>query len=219
MRQSLLGAMTVLAFLASMLLAADQKNAAEKKNAENGTQRLLGFDIDRLMQEYDTNKDGFLQHDELPTAWRDHFDELDSNKDGKLSRDELERGLVFLQPRRRPADVVFVLIEMSDCDECCAGELQTIYDSLRKLDKNKDGKIDAEELTVARQEIVEDRVNNIFKALDQNKDGKISRAEARGLVKENFDRLDTNKDGFLEREELLRAASEKPVFQNEPLKK
>ena len=45
--------------------------------------------------------------------------------------------------------------------------------------------------------------------LDANKDGKISKDEARGRLKEDFDKIDLNKDGFIDREELIKAASER----------
>src|SRR5262249_46267278 len=157
----------------------------------------------------DKNGDGFLQRDEVPAYLRDRFDELDTNKDGKLSREELEKGVAYLQPRRRTSDFLFILIETSDCDADCSGEIQRVYDALRKLDKNKDGKMDGEELKAARQEMLEERVDNIIKELDANKDGRISRDEARGPIKRNFDKIDTNKDGFIDRGELLRAASER----------
>jgi len=165
--------------------------------------------VNRLFEDYDKNKDGFLQRDELPARLRHHFDQVDTNKDGKLSREEVQQGIVYMQPHRRPSDVVFVLIEMSDCDDGCCCELQQLYDVLRKLDKDKNGKIDPGALKAARQEILEDRVNGILKDLDTDQDGKISRQEARGRVKEHFDRLDANKDGFVDRDELMRAASEK----------
>jgi Ca2+-binding EF-hand superfamily protein len=204
--------MTVLALLIGGLAAAQDKAKPDpKKPTDDKKQEKTGlhFDVDRFIKEYDKNGDGFLQRDEVPAYLRDRFDELDTNKDGKLSREELEKGIVLLQPRRRPSDVVFILIETSDCDDECAGELQQIYDTLRKLDKNKDGKIDPEELKAARQELLEERVDNIIKELDTNKDGKISRDEARGPIKRNFDKIDTNKDGFIDREELLKAASER----------
>ena len=116
------------------------------------------------------------------------------------------------QPQRRPSDLVYLLIEMSDCDEGCQGELQHIYDVLRTLDKNKDGKLDADELTAMRHQLIEQRADHLIKRLDTNKDGKISRAEAKGQLKEDFDRIDVNKDGFIERDELIRAISEKPTM-------
>ncbi|MHB1426507.1 MAG: EF-hand domain-containing protein [Gemmataceae bacterium] len=165
------------------------------------------FDLDRFIADYDTNKDGYLSRNELPPDLRPAFDRIDANKDGKLSREELERGIAQLQPTRRPSDLIHVLIEMSDCDDACHGEIQRAYDILRKLDTNKDGKIDADELKAAREQIVKDRVAYLFKELDKNKDGKISRDESQGMLRQDFDQLDRNKDGFIDRAELTRAAT------------
>jgi Ca2+-binding EF-hand superfamily protein len=168
------------------------------------------FDVDRFFAEYDKNKDAFLTKDELPERLRHAFDKIDANKDGKISREELRQGIAYLQPRRRPSDVVFVVIEMSDCDEGCAAEVQRMYDVLRSLDKNKDGKIDADELKAMRQQLVAERVDHLIRELDADKDGKISREEAKGEIKRNFDEIDANKDGYIDRDELLRAATAKP---------
>src|SRR5262249_15104891 len=145
-----------------------------------------------------------------PEEFRHVFARLDTNKDNRLSLAELEKGAAHLRSSRRPSDVVFVLVEMSDCDECCAEELQHLYDLLRKLDRNKDGKIDAAELKAGRKAIVKARVDRLIRELDTNKDGKISKAEARGAIKRHFDELDANKDGFVDRAELMRAAEARP---------
>lgn len=137
------------------------------------------FDADRFLEEYDRNKDGFIERDELPRRLRYAFDQVDVNKDGKLSREELEAGAVYLQPRRRPSDVVDILIEAGDADKESRQELQTMYDELRKLDKNHDGKIDAEEIKGMGERLIQERVDGIFEDLDVNHDGKISREEAR----------------------------------------
>ena len=141
----------------------------------NRARRLRGkaprFDLERFLKDYDTNKDGRLSRNELPPELRPAFDRIDADKDGKVSREELERGIAHLHPMRRPSDLIHVLIEMSDCDDACHGEVQRAYDILRKLDKNKDGKIDPDELKAAREQIVKDRVDYLFKELDKNKDG------------------------------------------------
>jgi Ca2+-binding EF-hand superfamily protein len=108
-----------------------------------------------------------------------------------------------------PADTVRTLIEMSDQDPGCTEELQQIYDMLRKLDTNKNGKLDAQALKAAGDNILKERVKEVFDRLDKNKDGKISRDEAQGRIKEDFDKIDTNKDGFIEIDELLKAARER----------
>jgi Ca2+-binding EF-hand superfamily protein len=111
------------------------------------------------------------------------------------------------ESRRRPSDVVFILIETSGHDETSAAEIQKMYDILRKLDKNNDGKIDAEALRAAREQIINDRVDYLLKELDTDMDGKISRDEAKGRIKEHFDRIDRDKDGFISKEELRQAIS------------
>lgn len=165
------------------------------------------FDLERFLKDYDTNKDGRLSRNELPPELRPAFDHIDADKDGKVSREELERGIAHLHPTRRPSDLIHVLIEMSDCDDACPGEVQRAYDVLRKLDKNTDGKIDPDELKAAREQIVKARVDYLFKELDKNTDDKISRDEAKGMLRQDFDEIDRNKDGFIDREELTRAAT------------
>jgi Ca2+-binding EF-hand superfamily protein len=90
-----------------------------------------------------------------------------------------------------------------------------MYDVLHRLDKNKDGKLDPQELSALREQMQEERVSNIMKELDTNGDGKISREEARGPIRRNFDHIDTNKDGFIDRDELMRAASERSPARKE----
>jgi len=202
------------AILATGLVAgADRKDKGspdKSRAAEKGGQAAPLFDLDAFLKANDRNKDGYLSRDELPERFRHNFNNLDTDKDGKLSRQELARGAVYLQSGPRPSDVVFLLVEMSDCDECCAEELQIIYDFLRKLDNNKDGKIHADELKASREELISKRIAAIFRNLDANKDGKISREEAKGQIKRHFDELDANQDGFIDRGELTRAAAENP---------
>src|SRR5262245_29985772 len=187
----------LLALLGAGLAAQDQKTPRDRDKPDqppgnagkSGGQKTsqgeqpLRFDVSGFLRDHDLNKDGMLDKDELPPRLQDRFAQLDTNKDGKLSKEELEQGIVFLQPARRPADVLVVLIEMSDCDECCAEELAHFYAMLRKLDKDNDGKFSPEELAAARRTLVEDRVANLFKELDRDKDGYLSRDEARGYVR------------------------------------
>jgi len=207
-----------LVFLAASLVAhedrkdrgGDRPPRARDEAPPAGKARPL-FDTAEFLKEHDRNKDGFLTKDELPARFRHNFDKLDANKDGKLSKEELEKGVAHLGPSRKPSDFVFVLIEMSDCDECCAEELQVVYDALRTMDRNHDGKITAEELKGARESLVQKRITGIFDELDTNKDGKISREEARGMIRHHFSDLDADKDGFVSRDELMKAAVEKPA--------
>jgi len=183
----------------------NDKQSEQKKDDKKAKGRPL-VNVDAFMKEYDRDNDGFLSKEEMPDWLHYNFERLDTNKDGKISKEELTKGMAYLQQRRRPSDVVIVLIEMSDCDECCGEEIQRAYEFLYKLDKNKDGKLDADELKAGRELVVKERVEGILKRLDADKDGKISRKEAKGLIKDHFDDLDRNKDGFVDKDELTAGA-------------
>jgi Ca2+-binding EF-hand superfamily protein len=137
------------------------------------------------------------------------FGNLPAAEDSKDEKN-VEKKPTAQEGRRRPSDVVFILIETSDIDEDSTAELQRIYDVLRKLDTNKDGRIDPAELKVVRQQLIEERVDHIMKKLDADKDGRISKEEAKGRIKEHFDRLDLDKDGYISRDELRQAISARP---------
>jgi Ca2+-binding EF-hand superfamily protein len=208
----LVGSIPLLAILAVGFAVAQERGerepAPKSKTAEPG--KSLQIDTEGFFKDHDKNGDGYLQRDELPPEYRPAFGRLDANKDGKISRAELEQGIAFLHPRRRPSDMVYMLVEMSDFDDDCHREVQRAYDILRNLDKNRDGKIDPDELKAGREHIVNNRVTFLFKQLDADKDGKISRDEAKGRIRENFQEIDRNRDGFIERDELLKAIMEKP---------
>ena len=208
-----------LVFLAGLPADEDKSESRKEKRAERKEERKDKLrplvDVDAFMKEYDRDNDGYLTKDEMPDWLHYNFARLDTNKDGKISKDELTKGMAYLQQRRRPSDVVIVLVEMSDCDEGCGEEIQRAYEFLHKLDKNKDGKLDADELKAGRDLVIKDRVDRIIKRLDTDKDGKISKKEAKGLINEHFADLDRNKDGFVDREELAAGAAAKVVEQKD----
>ncbi|HWG47471.1 MAG TPA: EF-hand domain-containing protein [Gemmataceae bacterium] len=200
--------LTVL-LLGGLLLAQPKDKPATPKDRPATPKPATPSHVDEMFDDHDKNKDGFLTRDELPPGLRARFDRIDADKDGKLSRAEVDRGLLHLLPQRRSSDLIYAILEMSAHDAGCCGELQRAYDLLRRADKNKDGKLDADELKAAREQVVKDRIAFLIKELDADGDGRISKAEARGPVRANFTVIDTNKDGFINRDELLRAALDK----------
>lgn len=170
----------------------------------------IAFDVDAFIKQFDKNGDGYLQAEEMPPEVRSAFERIDANKDGKLSREELVRGVGHLQSRPRASDVISMLIEMSDFDNDSRGDLQRAYEILLSLDKNRDGKIDEDELKVGRARILKSRIDSLFKQLDTDNDGLISREEAKGQVRQDFNAIDLNHDGFIDRDELMRAATARP---------
>lgn len=160
------------------------------------------FDAQRFIKDHDKNGDGKLSKDELPQAAQQDFAQIDSNKDGFISADELRQHADRMaQQRPQLVEVIWYAIDVPE-DQPTVKELQSAYDELRKLDKNKDGKIDEGEVKALREERKKERIDGIFSALDKNKDGKISKDEARGLWADNFASLDKNKDGMLDRQEV-----------------
>jgi len=193
--------------------AQDRGERPPPREGEKAPGRPLQFDIDRFFKDFDKNEDGFLSREELPAELRQSFDRIDANQDGKISRQELARGIAHLQPRRRASDMIHMLIEMSDANEDTGAEVQRAYDILRGLDKNRDGKIDAEELKAGRTRLLRGRIDTLFKQLDTDGDDRISRAEAKGQIRQDFDEIDRNRDGYIDREELMRAAVRPPMPQ------
>ncbi len=224
MQRLLLGTFTLLAFMAGSLLTAEEKDKKDKDNKKPTAATVTKVDAKKgeitvkytdtqgkeAEKTFHLTKDIHLFDETGRAAAIDVFesghDVLIVEAEGQLK--ELRRAPSAPRPYSL-ASQVRTLVEMSAYDPASGEELQRIYDELRKLDTAKDGKIDAKALKAASDRIAEERVDGLIKRLDVNKDGKISREEAKGLIKENFDKIDTNKDGFIDRDELLKAAMER----------
>jgi Ca2+-binding EF-hand superfamily protein len=96
-------------------------------------------------------------------------------------------------------------------------EMKNAYESLKKLDKNGDGKLTRDEVQPAgfgrgaggggfgRGFSAADFVDRIM-AYDKNKDGKVTKDELPENLQNLLDRFDENKDGALDKAELEKAA-------------
>lgn len=96
-------------------------------------------------------------------------------------------------------------------DRAEAAAFPRLAEKFDALDKNKDGKLSADERP--RRGGMHDghrggKRGAAFAKLDTNKDGKLSRAEAAADPKfaERFDKMDLNKDGFIDRTDRELAA-------------
>jgi Ca2+-binding EF-hand superfamily protein len=205
-------------------VAADQKNKQDKGTAKPTTATITKVDAKKgeITVKY-TDETGKSQEKTFQlasdvrlldeTGRVVQLDVFESGNDALVVESEgklLEvRRAPHRNPTRRLSDAVSALIEMTDCEKGCAEDLQKIYDMLRRLDTGKNGKIDPKALKAEAEQILHDRVQQVFQRLDTNKDGKISREEARGLIKEHFDKIDSNKDGLISFDELLTASRER----------
>lgn len=98
-----------------------------------------------------------------------------------------------------------------------AKEIENAVAALRKLDRNEDGKLTAEEIGGRPPGDRPERgrpgrdgdgrpspeqMMARFKEADTNEDGKLSKEEAPGRLKEGFARLDADESGFIEKSEF-----------------
>jgi Ca2+-binding EF-hand superfamily protein len=144
-----------------------------------------------------------LSKDELPQDLQNGFKDIDKNNDNMLSAEELTQHVQRMSQRRpQIVEVIYFCLDGPEREPVSAEELQVAYEFLLQLDKNKDGKIDDDDLRQVRQERSQQRLDRVFKSMDRNQDNKISKDEARGIWSEHFDQLDKNKDQFLDQDEI-----------------
>jgi Ca2+-binding EF-hand superfamily protein len=139
-------------------------NAA--RNRMGGGGRGFG---ESLVKFLDANKDNKVTRDEFAKLLT-LFDALDTNHDGELSQEELN-GLFRA-----------INTAQSEAQNQATGGVD-VSSLFTKFDKNKDGKLTADELTDER----------MFKALDLNKDGSVSRDEAETALKQMAERAKAKK--------------------------
>jgi Ca2+-binding EF-hand superfamily protein len=181
-------------------------------------------DVRQFIAQFDRNRDGFLDINEVPADLRGVFNQIDANRDGRLSAEELQQYFVRNPPPPPNvplADVVLDAAIDAAQDPTELADVQRSYELLRLIDTNNDGRITAEEARAAKPRLIERRADGIIRNFDVDKDGRISRQEAKGQLAQDFDRLDTNKDGFVDKAELIRALTvqlnQPPAGQPQPI--
>jgi Ca2+-binding EF-hand superfamily protein len=136
-----------------LLLGAVVTAPAQERPKQRPKEAPKAFDPARLLEQYDKNKDGFLEKSELPERLQQRFEQMDLNNDGKLNREELTKVAqrIGKQPQARPGaapDLLFGLLDSNKDGKLSKEELENASKLLEKLDKNKNGMIDREELAV-----------------------------------------------------------------------
>lgn len=105
-------------------------------------------------------------------------------------------------------------------DRAEAAKLPRLSEKFDQLDKNKDGKLSADERPQHRRGMQGGRKGGErgaqLKALDTDQDGRISRSEAqsaKGPMAARFDQMDANHDGYLDRaDRQARMAERRAAF-------
>jgi Ca2+-binding EF-hand superfamily protein len=152
----------------------------------------------QIFDRWDTNKDGFVDEEEFnsvrarfggaggggPRLGESLTKFLDANHDGKVSRDEFARMISLFDAMDQDHNSELSQDELNGFFRA-VNEVQTqatggvdAGNLFTKFDKNKDGKLTADEMTEERT----------FKALDLNKDGSVTREEADQALKQMAER-------------------------------
>jgi Ca2+-binding EF-hand superfamily protein len=176
----------------------------------------------------DPNSDGEVSDKELESAL-ESLKKLDVNSDGKLDAEE------FIKAAPIPAMVknfgAFKALDLDKDDALSAEELAGAVEALKKLDANKNGKLDPVEYAMmspmsmggggggagggaggggGRQQ---PSPEEFVKQNDKDGDGKVQKKELTGMIVGFFDRMDTDKDGSVTVEEV-KASRERQRQQN-----
>ena len=166
------------------------KNKDKKISRDEFPSQLPPQMFDRL----DTNHDGFIDEEEWnamrrgmgagggggPRTGESLIKLLDANADGKVSREEFAKILSLFDVLDKDHNGVLSQEEMNgflravnEAQAQATGGVE-VNNLFEKYDKNKDGKITADEIGNER----------IFKSLDLNKDGVVTREEADTALKQ-----------------------------------
>lgn len=205
--RSLLAFSFLLLMVGAVVSAADSKKP-EASESDRGGNRTGGDSsaVDEFLKKNDKNSHDAISKDELDADQQAGFGQIDRNGDGRLDRRELRAHSRRMQQGGRPVEAAVVWVIEAERDTPSLAELQDAYAMLRKLDSNHDDRITKEEVSSAREQLIEQHCQAAVKNADSDHNGNISRKEAKNTVFERrFDKLDADGDGSLTQSELQSA--------------
>lgn len=116
----------------------------------------------KVLAALDTNKDGFIDHNEFRVGQDALFQRVDANHDGVVTREEFNAAAQHLGARRNAANA-----DPAKADRQ-ASRMAKLFD---RMDANKDGVIDRNEYFAAG--------DALFNRCDKNHDGRLTPGECR----------------------------------------
>jgi Ca2+-binding EF-hand superfamily protein len=192
-------------------------------------QEIVNLSPEKFIERFDKDKDGKLTRDELPPFLAKGFEQADRNGDGKLDREEVAAWLPILRKTlaagagagklgKTADEIVENLLKTMDADKdgkiSRAEAKGKLAESFDKVDTNKDGYLDRQELRAMAQRILAAGGGPApgfgfgpqgpdFDALDKNADGRLTPDELKGTPwAARFAEIDTDRNGYIDRREF-----------------
>lgn len=160
-------------------------------------------DLVETLFSFDKNKDGKLSKDEVPERMQGIFARADADKDGLLTREEVVKATASQErrgPGGPPMDLLFRTLDADQDGTVSAAEIAAAPMTLKKLDKNGDGALTADE--VRPQMMMRGRGEGFGRGEGR---GEERRGNPQEMSAEFFNRFDLNHDGVISKEEVAKA--------------